>query len=144
MLQGSTAVDTHVNFDGVGPRIGLDGYLCCKHGLYLYGRGSANFIAGHFGADYSQFNTFAGDQGEVDYKNDRIVPILELELGVGWTSHSGRVRVMGGYYLAGWFDTVTTGDFIYSVRGNDFTTNGNNLRDTVTFDGLMARVEFRF
>jgi hypothetical protein len=144
LLQGDTLVSTHINFDGVGPRIGLDGSVKCSHGLYLYGRGTANFLAGHFGADFTQINSFAGNQGFIDYTDDRVVTILELELGVGWTNAKRNVHVMVGYYLAAWFDAVTTNDFITAVGANNFTTNGNNLENTITLDGLMARVEFRF
>jgi hypothetical protein len=141
---GTTDVDTSINFDGFGPRVGLEGELIGWRGITVYGKGAANFVVGHFGADFNQFNLFAGNQGNIDYRNDRIVPILELELGVGWTSPKGNIRVMGGYYLAAWFNTVTTPDLINGIQANNFTTNTTNLKDTLTFDGLMARLEFRF
>ncbi len=141
-ILGTTDVDTSIKFEGIGPRAGLDGELLCGHGVRLYGRTTANFLAGHFGGSYNQFNVFAGEQGNIDYKNDRIVPILELELGVGWVSPKGHVRVMAGYYLAAWFDTVVTPDFIAGVRANNFSTSGGNLQSDLTFDGLMGRVEF--
>ncbi len=141
-ILGTTDVDTRINFDGVGPRLGLDGELLGKYGVRLYARTAGSLLAGHFGGSYNQFNVFAGQQGNIDYKSDRIVPVWELELGVGWVSPKGRVRVLCGYYLATWFDTVVTPDFIAAVRANNFSTGGGNLQGTLAFDGLTARVEF--
>jgi hypothetical protein len=143
-ILGATAVDTHINFDGAGPRVGLEGELVGRGGLMVFGRGAANLLAGHFGAEYLQQNIFAGVQGVTNYRSDRIVPVLELELGVGWVSPGGNIRASAGYYVAGWFNSFTTPDLIQGVQTSNFTTNGNNLRDTITFDGVMARLEIRF
>jgi hypothetical protein len=152
-ILGTTLVDTHINFDGAGPHLGLEGEVAGPSGLRLYGRTSIDVLAGHFGASYNQFNVFVGNQGNIDYKADRLVPIWELELGVGWASSGGQVRAMIGYDLTVWFNTVTTGDFINALRFNqpgslttagNFTTNMNNLTNTLAFDGLTARVEFKY
>ena len=143
-ILGTTTVDSNITFDGIGPRFGLDGELLGKWGLRLYGRTTANLLAGHFGAQMNQFNVFAGNQGNIDYKSDRIVPVLEAELGVGWVSPNGRFRVTTSYYLSAWYNSVTTPDFINAVQNNNFTTTGGNLQSTQTFDGLTFRVEFRF
>jgi Legionella pneumophila major outer membrane protein precursor len=141
---GATTVDTNITFDGAGPRVGLEGELVGKCGLMVFGRSSASLLAGHFGGNFIQQNVFAGVQGNTDYRNDRIVPILELELGVGWVSPGGCIRISGGYYVSAWLNAVTTPDFIQSVQNNNFTTNSNNLSDVLTFDGVMARLEFRY
>jgi len=66
------------------------------------------------------------------------VSILDLELGIGWSTPGGRLRMTGGYMVNSWFNTVTTADFIGAVQRNDFT----DLDDTLTFDGLVVRAEF--
>jgi hypothetical protein len=143
-ITGTTVVDTHINFDGAGPRIGLDGEcLACKN-LYLYGRGTANLVAGHFTGSFTQDNVFAGNQGNITFRDDRVVPILDLELGIGWVSPKGHVRVMAGYTVAAWFNSLLTPEFINAVQTNNFTHQGDNLSNTLWFDGLLARVEFRF
>ena len=142
-INGATIVTTDVKFDGGGPRAGLEGERHFGHFL-IYGRGVANLLAGRFRGDFDQLNAFAGDQANTHFASTRIVPILELELGLGWTSPNGKVRVMGGYYLAGWLNTVTMPAFIQTVDNTNFTTNRDNLRDTLTFDGATARIEFRF
>jgi hypothetical protein len=104
----------------------------------------ASFLAGRFRGDYDQVSALAGDQAHTHYHSDRIVPVLDMELGVGWTACKGKLRITGGYLLSGWFNAVTTPDFIQGVQNTNFTTNGNNLRDILTFDGLTARIEYRF
>jgi hypothetical protein len=141
---GDTFVNTRIDFDGAGPRIGLEGELTCGAGFLLYGRGSANIVIGHFGASYLQTNTFAGTQGETTYQDDRVVPILDLELGVGWTSPKGCFRAMVGYSVSAWFNALTTTDLINAVQTNEFNNHGDNLSNTLWFDGLTARVEYRF
>jgi hypothetical protein len=143
-ILGTTNVNTQINFDGIGPHLGLDGGVVVGGGFWLYGRATVDFLAGHFGAQFAQTNTFVGNQGVTDYRSDRIVPVTELLLGVGWSSPGGRLHLMCGYNLFCWFNTVTTPDFIHAAQNNNFTTNGNNLRDTLSFDGLTARVEISF
>ncbi len=142
---GTTSVDTDITFDAGGIRTGLDGEARIGGcGLSVYSRGTVSLLAAHFKANYSQANTFAGNQGFVNYDSDRIVPVLDLELGVGWTACSGKVRVGIGYYVSSWFNAVITPDFIQAVQFNDFTTNVNNLRNWFSLDGAVGRVEFRF
>src|SRR5262249_50794406 len=57
-ILGTTNVTTHINFDGVGPRVGLEGEYGLGRGFLVYGRGIVNLLAGHFGADFLQQNTF--------------------------------------------------------------------------------------
>src|SRR5262249_36328298 len=74
-ISGTTIVASKINFDGGGPRVGLDARVVGCKGLMAYATGSASFIVGHFGASFTQFNIFAGNQGFLDFKSDRIVPI---------------------------------------------------------------------
>jgi hypothetical protein len=39
-----------------------------------------------------------------------------------------------------WFNTLTTQEFVQAVQGNDLV----DLGQTMTFDGLNARIEYRF
>jgi hypothetical protein len=140
----STLVKTNVEFDGVGPRLGLEGekVSCC--GLLLYGRAGADFLAGTFRAHFNQTNSFIGTVGNADFDDDRIVTILELELGVGWQSKNGCVRVQAGYLINGWFNTLNVGDFTHAVGTSNFTTNCCNLSNDLSFDGFVGRIAFHF
>jgi hypothetical protein len=143
-IVGLTNVVTDIDFEGVGPRVGLDGeYRLCK-GFYSYGRGVASFVIGEFEADYVQSSEFTGVLAATSYETERLVPILELELGLGWSSPGGCLRLQGGYYIAAWFNTITTPGLIEAVRVNNFSGTGDNLRDHIIFDGLTARAEVRF
>jgi hypothetical protein len=139
-ILGTTIVDSHVNFDGIGPRFGLDGERRFHHGFLVYGRTFANFLIGDFNAEYRQSNVFAGTQARTSFDDDRIVPVLEAELGVGWGTKSGCFRVLAGYLVSGWFNSLSTGTFIDGVQ----TSQLNELDETLTFDGLTVRAELNF
>jgi hypothetical protein len=139
------AVDTNVNFDGAGIRLGLEGErrgLCCN--LFVYAKGSASFLGGEFRGDYLQQSTTGGEIVSTDWKEARLVSILECELGLGWQSPGGRVRVSAGYAVNGWLNVVKTAEFISAVQANKYhgpdKIDGNGL----VFDGLVAHAELRW
>ncbi len=139
---GLTTVATQIDFDGAGIRFGLDGIKRRPGtGLLLYAKGDVNFVGGEFKANYRQTNQFGGTAVIGNNLEDyRIVTILDAELGLGWESQGGRVRVTGGYAISGWFNTLTTGSYIDGVRAGSY----NDLNDALTFDGLVSRIELRY
>jgi hypothetical protein len=139
-ILGQTTVGSNLDFDGVGPRLGLDGQWHAEHGFLLYGRSGANLLVGNVQADFAQQNIFAGRQSFLSLEDDRIVPVLEFEAGVGWESPNDRLRLLDGYYVGGWFNMVTNRSFVDAVQARDF----NDLSDTITFNGLTTRLELRF
>jgi hypothetical protein len=139
---GLSTVNTEINFDGAGIGFGLDGMKRSAYsGLLIYGRASSSFVAGEFKADYVQVSQFGPNSRIantlVDY---RLMTILQTELGLGWQNQCGNLRILGGYQVAGWFNALTTGSYIPGVQNRQF----NNLNETITFDGLTSRVEYRF
>jgi hypothetical protein len=143
-ILGTTTVDSDISFDGFGPRAGIEGEYRAKCGLFGYGKGVFNLLLGHFDATYVQRNVFTGLQAQTEVGDDRLVPVLEFEAGLGWVSRKGHLRVSGGYYVAAWFNTLTTNSLVQGIRATNFTTNGDNFRDTLTFDGLVGRIEVRY
>ncbi|MBI1831703.1 MAG: hypothetical protein HYR84_09660, partial [Planctomycetes bacterium] len=143
-VTGTTTVDSKISFDGFGPRVGLDGQYRLSHGLYGYAQGVANLLVGQFRGNYEERNIFVGQVGQTSITANRVVPVLELEVGGGWQSANGRYRVSGGYYIGGWFNNMTTTAFAGAIGNTNFTTNGNNFRDTIVFDGFVTRFEFRY
>jgi len=135
-------LDTRIAFDGVGLRLGMEGERRAKHlrGLLLYGRASASLLAGKFRAHYAQNDNIQGIVAQTNWHSERVVPLLEMELGIGWTGPAEHLRVSAGYMFNAWYNTVQTGEFIQAVRTADFV----DLGDTLTFDGLVGRVELRF
>jgi len=137
-----TTVNTIVDFDGIGPRMGLFGKrnVGCV-GLHFYGRGEASFLVGTFDASYvQQIATQSGPQVTTGWESGRIVSLLETELGFGWTGPCSRFRLTCGYLVSAWFNSVKTAEYINAVQQND----PDHLGDTLTFDGLRIRGELRF
>jgi hypothetical protein len=95
---------------------------------------------GTFRADYLQSNVFTGSQSFVSIDDNRIVTQLELELGVGWQSKSGRYRFTVGYYISSWHNAITQPKFIRGVQDRRL----ENLDDRIGFNGLTARAMIQF
>ncbi len=140
---GLAHVTSDIDFDGVGIRLGLDGERHSTHtGMFIYGRGVINMLGGEYQATYLQTNQFDPTANiGVQYEDYRLSTILEGELGVGWQSCSGHVRLSLGYQGLGWYNTLLTGAFIDGIANHGQFTETND--DFLTFDGLVGRVEFR-
>jgi len=138
---GTTTVVTELDFDGLGVSLGFDGDSRSCRGLTVYCCGVARFVGGEFRADYPETSQFGGAAAIMsDYEDYRLTSILEVEVGVGWQSMSGRFSVHGGYQVMGWFEAITTADLINAVHQSAF----NDLGDLIMFSGLVLRAEARF
>lgn len=134
-------VHSQVNFEGAGLRVGFDGQRRTPSGLMFYGRTAASLIAGTARGNFTQTSgSIGGPPVDTGYRADRVVPIIEAELGTGVSLLNDRLRVTAGYSFSGWFNVVRTDQFIKGVQGNDFT----GMHDTLTFDGFVGRVELDF
>jgi hypothetical protein len=133
---------TAVRFEGTGLKTGLDGERRLGNSLFsVYGKSFISVLFGQFHSDYWQVNETAGQtQALSRWNDDRALPILEFEIGIRWTSANGRWRSSTGYYTAYWFNTVSTPQFVQAVQTTDFV----NLGQTVTFDGIVSRLEYCF
>jgi len=139
---GTLNTFTNIDFDGVGLRLGVDGRrrMGCG-GWSVYGKGFFTAMFGQFRSQYTQFNVDTDTiEATANWDNDRVVPVLEYEVGVSWSSRCDRLRLSAGYYTAFWFDTVTSDEWIRAVQNSNYT----NVGETIAFDGLTARVEYRF
>jgi hypothetical protein len=134
-------VKTSINYDGAGFKLGLNGQLhSSRNRMLIYGRGTASFLAGRFSSSYTQTDSFDGVVVNSTRNDDSVVPILDLEMGVGWTSRSDRWHLRLGYLFNAWYNVVSNEAFIESVQN----AQAGDIRDTLTFDGLVTRAEFRF
>jgi hypothetical protein len=141
-LLGTTDVTTRIDFDGFGPRLGLDGSYGRR--VFVYGRSDVSLLFGHFGANYLQENVFSGVQAQTQVGDDRVVPVWETELGIGWRSRNQRVEVTAGYTAAFWFNTMTTSSWIEGVQKSAFSSSSDSVRESLTFDGFFLRCGLRF
>jgi hypothetical protein len=138
---GLTNVTTDIDFNGLGILGGLDGMrYSTDTGLYVYGRAFGSLLAGDWAADYTHINQFGGGVIANSYRDFRVSPVVDTEIGLGWQSSGGKLRLSTGYLFSTWFNAVTTRDYIQSVR----TANLLNMDDNLTFSGLTARVDLRF
>jgi len=139
---GATRVESHVDFHGAGIQLGLEGEqrVWRNHGFCVYGRGMSRFLCGQFRSSYVQTNEFNGVEVTTSIKDARIVPLLDLELGVSWISPKAGLRLYGGYMLNSWFNSVSTPAWIGSVQNSTFLPGSRSI----TFDGLVARAQISF
>lgn len=138
---GTTAVNTDIDFNGGGIRLGLEGERHhCPTGCLVFARAASSFVVGEFAAAYTQTDAAGVPVVASSFDAARIVPMLDLEIGAGWMSPNGHVRLTAGYLISAWFNMVTTPEYIQAVQTNDF----DGLSDTLTFDGLAARATVQF
>ncbi len=133
---------TSIHYDGGGLRYGLDFQRKIgDRGFSLYGKTFVDVLFGQFTANYLQANTTTtAVQALSTWRDDRVLPMLELELGGAWTSCNGRFKVSAGYYNSFWFNAITTSQYVQAVQSSNYT----GLGQTIAFDGLVTRAELRF
>jgi hypothetical protein len=138
-ILGTTNVMTDLDFDGVGPRIGLEFERPFDSDRFqLFIRGYGSMLIGRVTADFVQTNVLTGGvQATTSMADNRFIPTTELEIGLDWLSSDGNWQLSGGYYIATYHSALTTGRFIQGVQNYDLY----KLEEDVTFSGLMARIE---
>lgn len=138
-VNGSTVVNTDIDFRGAGPQLGLlTNVPLGRRSCFLYASGTATFLVGNADARYRQSDIFAGSLVDTNWDSARISPVLDAELGTGW--RLGRLQFRVGYLVNAWFNTVRTSDYINAVQ----TNSPDDLGSTISFDGLMARAQLTF
>lgn len=138
---GTIDTATEIKFDGGGLKAGFDGESVIGGGISAYGRLTGAAMSGRFKSRYGMLNSttdiaLAG----ANWSDDRIVPNLEYELGLAWTSCRGCLRLSTGYMFSHWMNVVTTPEFIDAVQANNYVDVG----DTLSFDGVVTRAELRW
>ena len=138
---GAIDTFTNIDFDGGGVKLGLDAERTLNWGFHTYGRLTAAAMTGRFQSRYDMVNTSTEVLlARVRWEDDRIVPQIEYELGLGWTSPSGHWRFAIGYLVSHWMNAVTTPEFIDAVQADNYVDVDGDL----TFEGAVTRVELRW
>jgi len=146
-LDAATAdlVTSNIRFEGGGLRAGLEGERqSASTGFLAYGKGTASFVAGTARGNYLQFNTTNADLLDTEFKSNRIITMLDFEVGAGWASQDGTLRVTGGYMVSAWYNTVKVARLIRSVQTVNPALLDSPTENMLAFDGLVFRVEWRF
>lgn len=133
---------TDIDFTGVGLKLGLEGeHYSSRFPLVFYARGMASLLAGEFSAIYEQTVQNNSNLGvDTGWKAGRIVPTFDLEVGGGLCVLGGRLRATAGYVFSAWTNVVETQNYIHAVQLNNY----QDMSSTITFDGVVCRVEGRF
>ena len=97
-------------------------------------------LAGQFTADYYQASATDAQVVYTNWKGSRIISLWDLELGGGWVSRGGHIRLTAGYVFSLWDNVVKTDEWINAVQRNNYL----GLGDQMTLDGVVVRVEGRF
>lgn len=138
---GLVTVDSQVNFDGFGLLLGLDATTFSQRtGFYSYSKANLSLLAGEWKGMFRQQNQIPGGVVGNELEDFRVSPQGELEVGLGWQNCSGCLRMSVGYLATGWFNAVSMRDYIDAVHVSSY----NNLGQTITFNGLVARCEFAY
>ncbi|MCS7238559.1 MAG: Lpg1974 family pore-forming outer membrane protein [Thermoguttaceae bacterium] len=141
VANGLDQVATDVNYNGGGIRVGLEGeWFDTSRTWLIYAKSAASFTAGEFRCGFRQDNNLGQRLVETSWKADRVVSMLDLEVGMGWQSRNDALRLTAGYMVSGWHNVITVPEYIDAVRANSYTGIG----DFMTFDGFVGRVDFRF
>jgi hypothetical protein len=140
-LGGDIDTRTNIDFDGGGLKAGIDAERWVGNGISVYGRATAAVMTGRFSSRYTMLNQSTDAMlAEANWKDDRAISQLEYEFGVALSSIDCHWRASVGYMLSYWDNVVTTGDFIDAVQADNYT----NVGDSITFDGFVSRVEYRY
>jgi hypothetical protein len=138
---GLTTVATDIRFDGFGIGFGLDGERRSQCGGWLgYAKTGVSFVGGEYDATFRQTNQLGSSVIGNNVTDYRLVSILDAEIGIGWENSCGNLRWTAGYIVSAWYNTLTTETYVREVQQRQF-----GLADeTLTFNGLTTRLEYRF
>lgn len=135
--EGFVRADSDLHGYGVRLGGGATYNMGCFRG---YTHTDLTLLAANLKARYRNVDTFDGGVADYEQDLDRIVPVLDLEVGVAYdVCRNTTLKV--GYIYSIWWNVVTTPSFIEDVQKGDITGNSG---DTLTFDGVFARIEINF
>jgi hypothetical protein len=132
-------VRSRINFEGAGFRAGAEATWCLCQGLGVYARGGASLLTGSFHSTLAETtNNWATPIVNVTDRFRKVVPVVEMGLGVNWKYHNWRLSA--GYELVNWFGVVDGPDFVDdSHQGKPSRRVGD-----LGLEGLVLRAELEF
>ncbi len=140
---GFDTVDTDVEFEGAGIKLGLEGERFGRNRhCFVYGKGSVSLLGGESRASYFGSNNTDAVLVDTEWEAGRMVTITDLEAGFGWQNHCGNLRLSAGYSFSSWYNVVRTNEWINAVQKNNFSDESDNLFSFISFDGITARIEY--
>lgn len=131
---------TRMDFDGIGPRVGMKGrrYIGRSGKLSVFAKGTISLLLGD--VDYTTTLTDVQTPGIVQTQRasfTRVIPVTDIELGV--SAHiRDSITVSSGYLLSSWHD-LGMGD--QSDFGLQLEYDDANI---LSFDGFFVRAEVTY
>jgi hypothetical protein len=128
-----------LHFNGGGFRAGADFVQNLFWGLSFFGRASGALVAGEFHSTLDETNN-AGATILTHFVDrfEKVVPVADLTMGVGWQYHN--LRLTAGYTYINWFGLVNVPTFV------DDAHQGKLVRQTsdLGLEGVILRAEWWF
>jgi hypothetical protein len=138
------SVSNPINFDGIGIRIGGEGWwhapecwATWARGFGVYGKAYGSILSGEFHTkDTELANGGTTTIVDVSDKYRQLVPVINLGLGVGWSTQNVMLRV--GYEMFNFFSLVDNVDFVDS---NSFGKTSHRVSD-LSLEALVISLGF--
>jgi Legionella pneumophila major outer membrane protein precursor len=132
-------VDTHNDFQGFGPIVGVEGAVSVCGNFQLYARASGGLLTGtsKFGLTETNQNG-QSVYAAYDSQTRKVVPVANVGIGAGW--HSGRLSVRGGYEISYWGSLIDTTRLSSDFSPGKTTTTSESL----SLEGFFLRLGWEF
>jgi hypothetical protein len=124
---------------GAGVRGGLGAVKHCGCWQF-FGKTGLSLLASDIDLGYDQFNIFEGQVVRFRQDTERVVPVLDLEIGAG-IDITKNISFSIGYMYQIWWNVVTDAELIQALQAADFS---GDVEDDLSFDGFFARIEVKF
>lgn len=134
---GRDEVWRRLSFDGGGARAGGEVGLRLTEGMGVYARGSTSLLAGQVRAGLAEFGNGVRVV-DVTQRADRLIPVLDLGLGVSYQQE--RLRLAVGYDFQAWLNMAEAFTFVDDAHPAKFAVQSG----TLGFDGVVFRAEWAY
>lgn len=133
-------VFSRLNLDAYGIRVGGDAHWkLTRWGLGVYGRSAASLLVGNYEVRLLEANnTGATVITNLAESYQKVIPVLELGLGVAWQWRC--MRVSAGYEVTNWFGLVDLPDIVDDVHQGKYSRRVSDL----SLDGLVIKAELNY
>jgi hypothetical protein len=128
---GVSNVNDHLDFEGIGLRVGTEGWWGLRGGLGIYAKAFASLMSGELKTSFNQ-TVQSGRLAVVDVsdKFEKVIPVSELGLGLGW--HGDHLTFRVGYELQNYFGMVDRIDFNDSSSFKPYWRSGDLSLEALT------------
>ncbi len=135
---GISNVNSRIQFDGIGARVGGEGWWSVFDNFGFYAKAYGSLMSGDFKTHRDQFvNGGRTVVINVEDSFKKVIPVVELGVGVGW--HSKNISVKVGYELQNYFGMVDIIDFPSGTSFKPFYHSGD-----LSLEALAASIGFSF